>query len=32
MNELSNLTFDAAGKRGLTLILTRDSARKSKTE
>jgi hypothetical protein len=32
MNELSNPTFDAAGKRGLTLILTRDSARRSKTE
>ena len=32
MNELSNPTFDAAGKRSLTLILTRDSARKSKTE
>jgi hypothetical protein len=32
MNELLKLTFDVTGKRGLTLILTRDSARKSKTE
>jgi hypothetical protein len=32
MNELLKLTFDAARKRGLTLILTRDSARRSKTD
>jgi hypothetical protein len=32
MNELWKPTFDATGKRGLTLILTRDSARRSKTE
>jgi hypothetical protein len=31
MNELQ-LTSDLTGKRGLTLVLTRDSARKSKTE
>lgn len=32
MNQLLKLPFDVAGKRGLTLILTRDSARRSKTE
>ena len=32
MNETLQLTSDSTGKRGLTLILTRDSARKSKTE
>ena len=32
MNEYLQLTSDVTGKRGLTLILTRDSARKSKTE
>jgi len=32
MNELLHLTFDVSGKRGLTLILTLDSARKIKTE
>jgi hypothetical protein len=32
MNELSNLDFDVVRKRSLTLILTQDSARKSKTE
>ena len=32
MNELLKLTFDVTGKRGLTLLLTQDSARKSKTE
>jgi hypothetical protein len=31
MNELWKPTFDVAGKRGLTLILTQDSARRSKT-
>ena len=32
MNEYMKLTFDSTGKRGLTLILTRDSARRSKTD
>jgi len=32
MNELINLTIDVTEKRGLVLILTRDRARKSKTD
>src|SRR5919106_47291 len=32
MNELWKPTFNVTGKRGLMLILTQDSARKSKTE
>jgi hypothetical protein len=32
MNESLQLTSEVTGKRGLTLILTRDNARKSKTE
>jgi hypothetical protein len=32
MNELLKLTFDVTRKRGLTLVLTRDRARKSKTD
>ena len=32
MNETLQLTSDVTGKRGLTLILTRDNARKSKTD
>lgn len=32
MNEYLKLTFDATKKRGLTLILTQDSARRSKTD
>lgn len=32
MNDLLNLTVDITEKRGLTLLLTRDKARKSKTD